>query len=65
MPSSATLRQNSGKRRCSVLLIAMAAVLAVWWVALVLVLVVDPLNLYPWGVAPQLADSEYPPEATP
>ena len=43
----------------------MAAVLAAWWGALVLVLVIDPLNLYPWGVAPKLADSEYPPEATP
>ncbi len=65
MRSPTTLRQDRGKRRCSVLLIAMAAVLAVWWGALVLVLAVDPLNLYSWGVAPKLADSGYPPEATP
>ena len=47
------------------MLVAAAAVLGTWWAGLILVLVVDPLNLYSWGVAPRLAKSDYAPEAAP
>jgi hypothetical protein len=46
-------------------LVAAAVVLGTWWAALLLVLLVDPLNLYSWGVAPRLAKSDYAPEAAP
>ena len=63
--TDAAIRRPRKPARCSPALVAAAVVLGTWWAGLILVLVVDPLNLYSWGVAPRLAKSDYAPEAAP
>ena len=59
------MAQRRIHRRVSPLLLLIAAVLVLGWAATALFLLVDPLDLYPWGARARLADPQYSMDGTP
>ena len=51
-------------RRISLPLLAFGIIFAGWWSLVFLLVGIDPLDLYPWGLSAKLRDNEYGPDST-